>query len=233
MKTKKQQNAIDETLIGLVNKNLGSDWKLEFENESSSREFCGSYIENKTVWLDYFFYSTCTDNDSIIDVLLHEIAHIMVGYRYGHNEEWRNCFTDIGGSGSIGRVVGQEQVLKLILGQLISKHLTNSWSLEFDSINGNVGNCNCADRVISIDKQFLSYATNKQILDSLLHEIAHALTISKYKHGRAWKEICVIIGCSGIKNIKCGYDKNGIPKYYECYRKLKIPNLNNDGYFLW
>ena len=99
--------------------------------------------------------------------------------------------------------------------------------------------CDYKNKVVAISKPIclLNENTNfKSIEDTILHEIAHALTYEKYgdkasNHGKEWKEIAKSIGCSGDRCYNLDEIKTPEAKYkYKCpecgytynrYRRIK------------
>lgn len=51
------------------------------------------------------------------------------------------------------------------------------------------------DKVIRLSKHLLEQGTEKDILDTVLHEIAHVIAGPGAKHGPAWKAVALRLGC--------------------------------------
>lgn len=68
------------------------------------------------------------------------------------------------------------------------------------------GTCNYGTRTISLSTAILPLWTQEHVTDTILHEIAHALT-PKAGHGWEWKRMCVKIGA---KPERC-YDSSQMP----------------------
>ncbi len=84
------------------------------------------------------------------------------------------------------------------------------WSFEWDynSIR-RLGNCNYKKKIIGLSKKIVELNLNNKvtIINTILHEIAHAIQYEKMgfsNHGSTWKDIAMSIGCSGER---C-YDSN-------------------------
>lgn len=100
--------------------------------------------------------------------------------------------------GDIGRQ--REERIKatceLALG-LMHEHGLKKWSFEFDHSTRRAGCCNYNDKRISISFHLAHNASDEDIRDTLLHEIAHALVGKKHGHNAIWKTKAREIGCSG------------------------------------
>jgi len=80
----------------LLNKHSLNSWRVEYVDNQTIAGSCD--YNNKRILLSKNF---CKYNKEgiIIDVILHEIAHALVGYENGHNKVWKKKFIEIGGSG--------------------------------------------------------------------------------------------------------------------------------------
>ena len=67
------------------------------------------------------------------------------------------------------------------------------WIIQFDSAKRRFGQCRYRSRVISLSKPLTEANDYVEVLDTILHEIAHALTPGA-GHGSQWKKKCVEIG---------------------------------------
>lgn len=78
------------------------------------------------------------------------------------------------------------------------------WKFEFDNAARRFGRCSPRRKIISLSRKMTELNLEKnfsQIYDTLLHEVAHALTRERYgtkvkSHGYEWKQICREIGGS-------------------------------------
>lgn len=78
--------------------------------------------------------------------------------------------------------------------QLMAEHGLNDWALEFDRARQRAGECRRRKRVISLSEPLMLLWTPEQRRDTILHEIAHALT--KGGHGAEWQAMCRKIGAN-------------------------------------
>lgn len=75
---------------------------------------------------------------------------------------------------------------------LMQAHGLENWTLAFDRARHRAGICRRKQREISLSAPLMSVWTEEQARDTILHEIAHALT--KGGHGTEWQRMCVRIG---------------------------------------
>lgn len=104
-------------------------------------------------------------------------------------------------SGASGARMKQdkEQIRTLAL-KLMDKHglLAKQWRFAFYTGN-HVGSCNYGKRLIGLSNDFALAAkiTRREIRNTILHEIAHALC-PKDDHGSLWRKTCIAIGGDGV-----------------------------------
>lgn len=67
------------------------------------------------------------------------------------------------------------------------------WRFRLNNRKTAIGVCNYREKTIFYSTVFLKQE-EKEIKDTLLHEIAHALTKGS-GHGREWKRMCILLGC--------------------------------------
>ena len=67
------------------------------------------------------------------------------------------------------------------------------------------GECNWSKRIIRLQPTYVELNTVEEITNTILHEIAHALT-PKHGHNYFWKRKAIEIGCTGKRT----YGKNVI-----------------------
>ncbi|MDB9869606.1 SprT-like domain-containing protein [Alphaproteobacteria bacterium] len=70
------------------------------------------------------------------------------------------------------------------------------WGLELDFAKVRAGACHFGERKISFSRHFLKNSDKKDIKDTVLHEIAHALVGPKHGHDNVWKNKARELGCS-------------------------------------
>lgn len=91
----------------------------------------------------------------------------------------------------------QEQVL-VVANQLMNKHGLGlkGWNFQLDNAKVRAGQCRYDTKTISLSKQFVKHASDHEIRDTVLHEIAHALA-PKRGHDSVWRQVALSIGCNG------------------------------------
>jgi len=86
---------------------------------------------------------------------------------------------------------------KLAFG-LMTKHglITNGWSFVFDDSRRRFGACNYRYKLIKLSKHLVSLNDEANVKNTILHEIAHALT-PNHGHDWVWRAKAMEIGCTG------------------------------------
>ena len=84
---------------------------------------------------------------------------------------------------------------------LIRKHEDNSglkagWQLAFDLAPARGGSCRYSDQQITLSVTYCLKASKEEIVDTILHEIAHAIVGPKHGHDATWKAAARQIGCT-------------------------------------
>jgi predicted SprT family Zn-dependent metalloprotease len=82
---------------------------------------------------------------------------------------------------------------KTLAWQLIREHGLLGWRFEFDHARRRFGACRVQRKQITLSRPLVLLNSPEQVRDTLLHEIAHALTPGD-GHGRRWKAKCIEIG---------------------------------------
>lgn len=80
---------------------------------------------------------------------------------------------------------------------LLAEHGLTGWSFAFDHATRRAGCCDYRRKRISLALQFARRASEEEICDTLLHEIAHALVGRKHHHDAVWRAKALAIGGSG------------------------------------
>lgn len=79
---------------------------------------------------------------------------------------------------------------------LLEKHGLESWRFGFDQAARRGGRCTFDRQEISLSEQFAITASDEEVTDTILHEIAHALVGPRHGHDATWKATAQRIGCS-------------------------------------
>lgn len=80
----------------------------------------------------------------------------------------------------------------------MNEHGLTGWTFEFDRAVQRFGVCKYSTKTISLSEKLTRANSIEQCIDTVLHEIAHALTPGA-KHGPAWKAACVRIGAKPVR----------------------------------
>src|ERR1041384_3767501 len=92
------------------------------------------------------------------------------------------------------------EVRKLAHG-LLSQHGLHEWGFAFNRRKSSLGLCVYHCRTIELSVYLVLRNTQDELLDTLLHEIAHALVGPGHGHDLVWKRKCLEIGA---KPVRCG-----------------------------
>jgi predicted SprT family Zn-dependent metalloprotease len=105
----------------------------------------------------------------------------------------------------------------------MTRHGLAGWSFSFDNARRRFGRCDYTNRQISLSKALTFLNPIEEVRDTLLHEIAHALTPGA-KHGPKWRAACRQIGA---RPVRCYTDKQVVspPRRPAAYR-FGCPNCN-------
>jgi predicted SprT family Zn-dependent metalloprotease len=79
--------------------------------------------------------------------------------------------------------------------KLLREHALIGWRFQFDHARRRFGSCRLRTKLITLSKPLTLLNSQEQVRDTLLHEIAHALTPGD-GHGPKWKAKCREIGAA-------------------------------------
>jgi len=87
--------------------------------------------------------------------------------------------------------------LVAIAGELFKQHGLDvqGWRLEFRNYGQRFGWCCSRRLVIALDTFYAKNNDEKLVLDTLTHEVAHALVGPIHGHGPIWKAMAMRLGC--------------------------------------
>ena len=97
--------------------------------------------------------------------------------------------------------------------ELFTKHGLADWVFKFDNAKRRFGCCNYTTKTISLSKHLCRLNSESEIVDTLLHEIAHALTPGQ-GHGKLWQEKCAELGAEPRRCYSADQVKQPPPNYY-------------------
>jgi predicted SprT family Zn-dependent metalloprotease len=75
--------------------------------------------------------------------------------------------------------------------------LSPKWSFIFDRSKVSFGKCHYGKKQISVSRYLVELNGEDEVRDTILHEIAHALSPRGAGHGSAWRSVAQSIGCNG------------------------------------
>jgi predicted SprT family Zn-dependent metalloprotease len=78
--------------------------------------------------------------------------------------------------------------------ELLAAHGLHGWSFRFNRSKVNMGICKYGLRTIELSAHFVERNSDEAILDTLLHEVAHALAGRAAGHGPLWQAMCRRVG---------------------------------------
>ena len=88
------------------------------------------------------------------------------------------------------------QELEAIAERELLRHGLQGWSFGWARTKRRLGACNYRTKRIEIAEYYARHNPREMVLDTLLHEIAHALAGPKARHGPAWKAIAKKLGAT-------------------------------------
>lgn len=76
----------------------------------------------------------------------------------------------------------------------LAEHGLTDWSFTFDNAKRRFGVCRARSKVISLSLPLTKLNNEREVLDTILHEVAHALAGPNAGHGYKWKLKAAEIG---------------------------------------
>ena len=73
------------------------------------------------------------------------------------------------------------------------------WDFKFNDRHCSFGLCSYDQKTIFLSRFLVNLNTPERTMQTLLHEIAHALLGPGHGHDNQWKELCIKIGGNGIR----------------------------------
>lgn len=83
---------------------------------------------------------------------------------------------------------------------LLEKHKLSHWNIHLDKSKTISGWCNRQQRTIGFSRVWIEHCNQKEVKDTILHEIAHALT-KETGHGATWKAKAKELGAIPLAKI--------------------------------
>ena len=82
---------------------------------------------------------------------------------------------------------------------LLREHGLTEWQFAFDNAKRRFGCCSFKRRTISVSKHLAALNSKERVLQTVKHEIAHALAGPAAHHGRAWKLAAMRLGVPPVR----------------------------------
>lgn len=86
-----------------------------------------------------------------------------------------------------------EEARVMALG-VMATNLSDEWTLKWDNAVQRLGACDYRNKTIQLSRPMTQAGTTEQVMDTVRHEVAHALAGPGAGHGRAWKVIAIRLG---------------------------------------
>lgn len=115
--------------------------------------------------------------------------------------------------------------------KLLAIHGLTNWKVEFDNAYRRAGVCSYGTRTISFSRRILRAVPLDESLDTVRHEVAHAIVGLGAGHGPVWKKKCVELGgkpnrcldVSQLDRTKVGYRYEGACPANHKYYAARMP----------
>src|SRR5450432_4244322 len=86
--------------------------------------------------------------------------------------------------------------LEALASREMTKHGLNGWTFGLADTKRQLGVCKYRRKRIEIAEYYASNSPPESVLDTLLHEIAHAIAGPKAGHGPVWKAVAIRLGAT-------------------------------------
>lgn len=86
--------------------------------------------------------------------------------------------------------------LEAIADQELTKHGLHGWTFGLANTRRRLGACKYRTKRIEIAEYYARHSPPETVLDTLLHEIAHAIAGPAARHGPAWKAVAIRLGAT-------------------------------------
>ncbi len=109
--------------------------------------------------------------------------------------------------------------------QLLREHnlFDEGWRFKLARGKNRIGSCHYKDKTIRISRYLIYMGTDAEVMETVKHEIAHAIVGPREGHGYKWRTAAMMVGAIPRATKKLSYD---IPHKYaikcrECDRVLQ------------
>lgn len=83
--------------------------------------------------------------------------------------------------------------------ELFDAHSLDTWTFEYDRAGRRYGLCKHRDRVITMSAFMVAVNPIEESIDTLLHEMSHAIVGPGHGHNHVWRRKAIELGCSGSR----------------------------------
>ena len=77
--------------------------------------------------------------------------------------------------------------------------IDKGWHVSLNTNKRRLGYCSYIREEIGLSRSFVLYNNESEVMDTIRHEIAHALAGLGTKHGRLWKLWAKKVGCTSVR----------------------------------
>ena len=89
-----------------------------------------------------------------------------------------------------------EKSVEMLVREKLDFYGLTHWNVAINNTKRTLGQCCHSIKTIKMSKAFFLHMEYEDILDTVLHEIAHALVGPGHGHGEVWKEMAVRLGAT-------------------------------------
>jgi predicted SprT family Zn-dependent metalloprotease len=79
---------------------------------------------------------------------------------------------------------------------LLSDYGLPSWDVKLNKNKRQLGVCKESLKRIELSEHYIAMNSSEKVIDTILHEIAHALVGVEHGHDAVWKSMCKKLGCN-------------------------------------
>ena len=92
-----------------------------------------------------------------------------------------------------------EKALEMGFEVMTKYGLIETWDFKFDGAKRRFGLCNYRNHTISLSMHLVSLNNEKEVMATILHEVAHALVGPNHGHNFLWQAKAIELGCNGTR----------------------------------
>ncbi|RYV50198.1 SprT-like domain-containing protein [Pengzhenrongella frigida] len=111
---------------------------------------------------------------------------------------------------------------RILATQLMGHHRLTGWRLVFDHARTRAGVCRYDRREIGLSRVLTALHPPDLVRETILHEIAHALTGPGHAHDAVWRATALSIGGDGTRSVSAHAPRPPAPWVGECARGHQV-----------